>query len=138
MTTHAQRTSCRSPLIQLCPLEMIRMVVHGRSLYHSCIWATVLTFLWNHTESCGVLPVAAYYSALARAQNLEECGLTTSRIVVSVLPHVWLATRGRGGGLQSVDDLELNFMEQVRNESIPLGKQGSSKPWFPFPVVVPT
>jgi hypothetical protein len=55
----------------------------------------------------------AYYAALARAQRHEVAGLTNTRVVVNVhLPLVWLATLGGGGGLHSVDDLEVNFMEQ--------------------------
>jgi hydroxymethylglutaryl-CoA reductase len=51
----------------------------------------------------------------ARWVTLRACWvtLTQSRLVVNVnLPLVWLATVGGGGGLHSVDDLEVNFMEQ--------------------------
>lgn len=33
-------------------------------------------------------------------------------VVALDVPHVWLANIGGGGGLQSVDDLEVNFAER--------------------------
>lgn len=82
-----------------------------------CLWCRRMC--WDvdrdvHQRQLGSSLVAAgYYSALARAQGRLDCGLDGARLVVNVeLPHVWLATRGGGGGLSSVDDLEVNFMEQ--------------------------
>uniref|UniRef100_A0A061RV84 Succinoglycan biosynthesis protein ExoO n=1 Tax=Tetraselmis sp. GSL018 TaxID=582737 RepID=A0A061RV84_9CHLO len=54
----------------------------------------------------------AYYSALAKHQDLPGCGLRNTVLVMGVqLPLLWLTTKGGGGGLKNVDELEANFIE---------------------------
>ncbi|KAK3264248.1 hypothetical protein CYMTET_27000, partial [Cymbomonas tetramitiformis] len=55
----------------------------------------------------------AYYSALAKHQGFAGSGLLHTRLMLQIeAPHLWLLTKGGGGGLHSVDDLEVNWMEQ--------------------------
>ena len=57
----------------------------------------------------------AYYTALAKHQDSELLDLRRTRLVgATEQPHLWLAApKGGGGrGLESVDDLEINFVER--------------------------
>lgn len=57
-----------------------------------------------------------YYTALAKHQDNELLDLRHTRLVgTAEVPHLWLtAPEGGGGrGLESVDDLEINFVERA-------------------------
>jgi hypothetical protein len=57
-----------------------------------------------------------YYTALAKHQDSELLDLRRTRLVgTAEVPHLWLTAPGGGGGrgLESVDDLEINFVERT-------------------------
>ncbi|KAK9806917.1 hypothetical protein WJX72_007378 [[Myrmecia] bisecta] len=54
----------------------------------------------------------AYYTALAKHQDLPQCRFRGSKLVLALEhPHLWRITRPGSPGLESVDDLEVNFAE---------------------------
>ena len=55
----------------------------------------------------------SYYLSLSRGQDPVRSGVEGTAIAeVLEAPHLWLVTRGGGGGVTSVDDVEIDFMER--------------------------